>query len=378
MRAKPSVSLRARRTAANINIAGSGTTICNSGTVSGGYNITANGFPVTIINSGTWASSVVVVNATITNSGNRTGTQLSVTGTAAVTNSGTWGATIENAPGVTATIGSTGVWNATKISSTGTVTVSNNGSWTANLENSGTINGPVDGRRAYVQAQTTTTNLGFFAQSGLLDFCDKSPTNTVHDGGFDTAGGSIVGANVTYCSRSVAAPLPVTLPVTLTSFRATLEGGAVQVRWATASEVRNAGFRVERSLDNHTWEQRAFVASKPSSGGPTSYQWTDAAASPKAAYYRLVQQDTDGKLTFAPAVYVPAASAPALALLPNPARGQVQLATTDTHAERLLFNGQGQLVRRLPAGTTLLSLAGLPAGLYLVRVGAATERLLVE
>ena len=51
------------------------------------------------------------------------------------------------------------------------------------------------------------------------------------------------------------------LPVTLLDFTAQVEGpAAVRLRWATVSELNNAGFAVERSVDARTFTAIATVA----------------------------------------------------------------------------------------------------------------------
>ena len=72
----------------------------------------------------------------------------------------------------------------------------------------------------------------------------------------------------------------------------------------------------------------------------------------------------------------------ALGMYPNPARTQVRVQAPAGATRVQLYDALGRLTRTVPtaAGTvpTLLPLAGLPAGMYVVRAGAATARLLVE
>lgn len=76
-------------------------------------------------------------------------------------------------------------------------------------------------------------------------------------------------------------------------------------------------------------------------------------------------------------------SAATVALWPNPARTEVRLTVSGGKSETVeLRNALGQVVRRLisdgAASAVTVSVAGLPAGLYTVRVGARTARLVVE
>ncbi len=74
------------------------------------------------------------------------------------------------------------------------------------------------------------------------------------------------------------------------------------------------------------------------------------------------------------------AEQPALTLFPNPARTTVQL-TGATGATAALLDGLGRRVRTVPVspeGAATLDVRALPAGLYLLRAGGATRRLVVE
>ncbi|UOQ54999.1 T9SS type A sorting domain-containing protein [Hymenobacter cellulosivorans] len=167
------------------------------------------------------------------------------------------------------------------------------------------------------------------------------------------------------------------LPVELTWFTAQRQDARqVQLRWATAQELHNAGFQVEKSRDGRRWQPLGFVSGQGSSTTAHQYSYQDAEAG--AAYYRLVQQDQDGNETASPVRYVAGGKTPALQLFPNPATAAVQLLGSDATVEVQLLNLQGQVLRRLPAGTTQLELQGLPAGLYLVRCGQQVARLVVE
>lgn len=70
-----------------------------------------------------------------------------------------------------------------------------------------------------------------------------------------------------------------------------------------------------------------------------------------------------------------AAARPHLTLWPNPTTGTVRISGATTKVE--VSDALGRVVRTLPATTEEVRL-DLPAGLYLVRAGAATERLVVE
>jgi hypothetical protein len=104
------------------------------------------------------------------------------------------------------------------------------------------------------------------------------------------------------------------------------------LRWVTINEVNNAGFHVDRRIDGEAeWRRLGFVPSRPQGDG--EYRYLDALDIPlipgAKIQYRLVQQDFDGTLSYAPAVSVVhdpvVASSPMLRVYPNPARDQANI-----------------------------------------------------
>lgn len=83
--------------------------------------------------------------------------------------------------------------------------------------------------------------------------------------------------------------------------------------------------------------------------------------------------------TAAPLATAAAAATAAMQLVPNPATATVRLVNVPPAASVQLFDALGRAVQQYPAGTVVLNVSGLPAGMYLVRVpGQRAARLVVE
>lgn len=91
------------------------------------------------------------------------------------------------------------------------------------------------------------------------------------------------------------------LPVNLSKFRPErLESGEVVIRWATESELNNAGFNILRS-DTRDGEFTKINTSLIAGHGTTSerntYEWKDTSAKPNVVYYYQIQDvSLDGKV----------------------------------------------------------------------------------
>ena len=123
-----------------------------------------------------------------------------------------------------------------------------------------------------------------------------------------TGGNTVTLSGVASFSRWTLGSDSSPLPVEMTGFEGTATEDGVQLRWQTASETNNAGFRVERRLSEGGgprteggggWAAVATVESK-AEGGVSSealtYTATDANVpfTAESLAYRLVQIDRDG------------------------------------------------------------------------------------
>ncbi|MCK6603961.1 MAG: T9SS type A sorting domain-containing protein [Ignavibacteriaceae bacterium] len=94
------------------------------------------------------------------------------------------------------------------------------------------------------------------------------------------------------------------VPVELTSFTAKADGKNVILNWATASELNNKGFEVQRSSDGINFTGIAFVDGKGTTSERNLYTYTDASVSAGKYTYRLKQVDLTGEFSFSQQVTV--------------------------------------------------------------------------
>ena len=100
------------------------------------------------------------------------------------------------------------------------------------------------------------------------------------------------------------------LPVELTSFLVSTNNNTVTLNWATATEVNNYGFEVERRVvrtdlsqpspqrGGQGWGQIGFVQGNGTSNIAHSYSYADASVSSGTYAYRLKQIDNDGTFKY--------------------------------------------------------------------------------
>ncbi len=96
------------------------------------------------------------------------------------------------------------------------------------------------------------------------------------------------------------------VPVELVSFTAAVIDDGVVLKWATASELNNHGFEIERSVDGTEFYTVAFIKGAGTTTEGREYSFTDNVEHKggETFYYRLKQVDLDGRVEYSDIVQV--------------------------------------------------------------------------
>jgi hypothetical protein len=157
----------------------------------------------------------------------------------------------------------------------------------------------------------------------------------------------------------------------------------VLLQWATAMEMNNSHFEIERSLNGRDFKLIATEEGKGTTQNISTYTLVDGAipAGVKVLYYRVRQVDFDGQSETTPVEVVRfegenvSANNKVLSVFPNPFGNDLTLAVNDAAAYPLslsLSDLSGRVVLSMELntsdGTQSIPLPDLPAGLYLLSV----------
>jgi hypothetical protein len=255
----------------------------------------------------------------------------------------------------------------------------------------------------YVTKYTGTNEDGNYANnsvSGIYRLFGKNATssgngtNTV-DGGQATltTGGSTglhyVQMNVTEFSefwlggsQDIEA-----LPVEMIYLEAeALNNDSIQVRWATATEINNQEFDIERSTDGNTWTTIGVVPGHGNSTVQNNYSYNDLNVAPGVRYYyRLKQVDNNGNYQYTDIVQAMITGSGTFAVMnfvPNPTTGNTQLTVTTSKSQEIsveFYDMIGQRVlnsnEQLIAGNNKINfdLHDLAGGTYTVVVTSENQ-----
>jgi hypothetical protein len=96
---------------------------------------------------------------------------------------------------------------------------------------------------------------------------------------------------------------PLVVPVELTSFTGAFVGNDVQLKWATATELNNRGFEIQRSINGSDFATVAFVEGFGTTTEQKQYSFTDRNVTARVNHaYRLKQIDFDGTFDYSQVV----------------------------------------------------------------------------
>jgi len=203
--------------------------------------------------------------------------------------------------------------------------------------------------------------------------------STFTDAGWDfTNIWTIVGTNYPNLQNNSNA----NLPVELISFTAIIKNGVVLLTWATATEVNNYGFEIEKNIGNNKWETIGFVNGAGNSNSPNQYSYVDTELNGTASY-RLKQIDTDGKFEYSDIVTITTglAKTELFQNYPNPFNPTTQInfnLSSPTNVKISVFNVIGEKVaelvnKKMSAGMHKINFTAsdLPTGVYIYKIETA-------
>ncbi len=170
------------------------------------------------------------------------------------------------------------------------------------------------------------------------------------------------------------------LPIELTNFSATSKTNYIQLNWQTATEINNAYFTLEKSLNGSTWESMAQIPGAGNSTQKLDYVYYDESPYTGDNYYRLSQTDYDGIQTsfnLVHTIYKPQREE-ILKLYPNPVQNTLNLELPEQQriyeTEGLyIYNTMGELKKwilpNIEDNTQQIDIQRLTPGVYVLQYG---------
>jgi hypothetical protein len=167
----------------------------------------------------------------------------------------------------------------------------------------------------------------------------------------------------------------IALPIELVRFTSLCQDESVDLLWATASEINNDYFTIERGVDGVNFEAIGEVLGAGNSDQLKEYSWVDKAPFSGVNYYRLKQTDFDGQFSYSKLKAASCKGSVEFALYPNPVLDNVML--TSTSELRIKYEVITMDGRVVAEGDFLsnkkIDLSELSSGAYFVRASSIDE-----
>ena len=186
-------------------------------------------------------------------------------------------------------------------------------------------------------------------------------------------------------TQGLLQPITITqgpLPVIGLEFNAKrINNSKVQLDWKTVQEIDNKGFFVERKKESElNFTQVHFTKSAAANGNsslPLNYLHIDINDFRGKTYYRLKQEDLDGKFMYSTVKLVNGSNGKNISLKawPIPSTGLVNISAEGIESDILLvFDNNGRLMKQQTiTAQTPVQLSGLTPGTYIVKLGSQKE-----
>ncbi len=171
------------------------------------------------------------------------------------------------------------------------------------------------------------------------------------------------------------------LPVSFTNFEGIADGGSVFLKWATASELNNAGFDVQVARAEGDYVSVGFVSGHGTTNEPQKYSYALHQLDAGQHHFRLKQIDFDGSFAFSEEVVLTVGNTGrdiAVEVYPNPTNNHWQVVVDVQETQVLQVAVYDMLGRRVlqvfdgyldPGKHTLnVNANALASNVYLVRV----------
>ncbi len=178
-----------------------------------------------------------------------------------------------------------------------------------------------------------------------------------------------------------------TLPIELIDFNAEINNNSVELNWATATELNNDYFIIERATDisteNSNWNQIDQTSGAGTTNTISEYILidNDIDANEETYYYRLKQVDYDGKFTYSDIVAVSIKISKEISVYPNPSIGifKVSGLSDNTYNSVEVYNSVGQMIMKTEGTQELvIDITDQASGFYFIKSGTSTIRVIKQ
>lgn len=161
----------------------------------------------------------------------------------------------------------------------------------------------------------------------------------------------------------------VPLPVTLSSFTASIKGCTVNLDWSVAAISKFSHFEVERSTDGASFEQIGTIVAHTA----MAYSYADNSAGDGRYFYRLKMTDADGSFTYSSIINLRLSCNGSynVMVFPNPAKDKITVKGNGNMLSAAIISTGGQVMKSIKMtgqNDGEITLQGLATGIYILQL----------
>jgi hypothetical protein len=175
-------------------------------------------------------------------------------------------------------------------------------------------------------------------------------------------------------------PLVTPLPVELYAFNGYRKDDFNEIYWITNTERNNSYFTLYRSFNGLDFDNIATIQGAGNSTQQITYTYSDPAYN-QGVYYKLEQHDLDGNSKMYGTIYLPGKQGE-FNIFPNPSSGSftLNIAQEDLGGFVYVYDALGKLIldQMLNERLTLIELAGVNPGVYVIQMGSKFEKIIIR
>lgn len=197
--------------------------------------------------------------------------------------------------------------------------------------------------------------------------------------------GTLIGFNLTGSTSNFVTQNSnlAILPLQWLSFTAQKQNEVVLLQWSTASEVSTLNFQIERSTDGKNWKNIGAVSASGNSTEPRHFGYRDNMPANGISYYRIRQNDNDGRYSYSKIerVNISIETKP-FKLVANPVVNKtLQLEINSSSSQTItLISNDGKIFWRkgFSPGFHSVNVSALSKGAYFLKGKNYSEKFLVQ
>ena len=228
--------------------------------------------------------------------------------------------------------------------------------------------------------------VGFYYRDAELNaLAEPGLTLHVHDGTSWTpipplsrdGGANYIQTNIAGIALNeiTLASISGTLPIRWLRVEAWHQDGHNQVQWITASEQNCKNYQVQKSNDGVNWHNLLAAVPAKNTSGPNTYRLTDPETPAPVTWYRIQQNDLDGRSSYSIALLVRVGAELFVQVYPNPFTAQLTVSVNNSKLQMVqVYTAAGILIEQTDVKGErqhILNTIGWATGTYLVTVTLA-------